>query len=523
MAMTENTDQADSNYWLELASKKIIGHYAQTPIVISSGISPSASYHIGHFREILTADALCWGVNQLKTQGATHVHVVDNFDPLRKCYDFLPASFEEFVGRPICLIPDPFDCHETYAEHYYQEFEQSARAMGIVPDKIVRSYEDLYRTGAMAHAIEQVLEKSADIRSVFENQSNRQLGQDWTPVMVLDENDHFSNARLSSWDKAARTIEGVDYTNGRAKLNWRLDWPARWSVLGVMVEPFSLQEHGAAGGSYDTGVVFSERVFDYKAPIPGVQYGNIHLVGDTKKMSSSKGNLITPAQALSIMPAELLRFFVVKSRPERTLYFDTGLGIVNLFNEYEQIEAQAQTSQKADFYEAYQFSRQKLDNEPNDSVLAHLPFGHLVTVLQTARGDIDRAITILERTGYDAVVADQRQILEREFDYIATWLSQYAPDKVKFDIQESLPKLELEPALTSYLDDLANSLASSDFSAQVVHDNIYEVAVAHKLAPAQAFKLIYQLFLGQDFGPKLGFFLSSMEQDFVLARLRRQS
>ena len=100
----------------------------------------------------MTADALTWGLKQTGRQ-ARHIHVVDNFDPLRKRYDFLPESFEQYVGQPICLIPDPFDgCskqHKTYAEHFYQEFENYTRQMGIVPDEVVRSYEELYRNGRM--------------------------------------------------------------------------------------------------------------------------------------------------------------------------------------------------------------------------------------------------------------------------------------------------------------------------------------------------------------------------------------
>ena len=101
-----------------------------------------------------------------------------------------------------------------------------------------------------------------------------------------------------------------------------------------MVEPFSAQEHGAAGSSYDTGVRFSSEVFGYDAPIPGVRYANIHMLGDTKKMSSSKGNLVTPGEALQIMPPEVLRYFVVRRRPERTLYWDSGQGLFNLIREF---------------------------------------------------------------------------------------------------------------------------------------------------------------------------------------------
>ena len=80
--MTKTTTAPTSRFWLDLAVQDILAHFPTGEVVISSGISPSASYHIGHFREIMTADALTWGIKQAGRK-ARHIHVVDNFDPLR--------------------------------------------------------------------------------------------------------------------------------------------------------------------------------------------------------------------------------------------------------------------------------------------------------------------------------------------------------------------------------------------------------------------------------------------------------
>jgi len=516
--MTTNTDPI-SGYWLDQATAEIVERFPTGKILVSSGISPSASYHIGHFREILTAEALAWGIRRSGRE-ADHIHVVDNFDPLRKRYDFLPEKFEEFVGRPICLIPDPFDCHKTYAEHYYSEFEDNAIKMGIRPSKVVRGYEDLYKSGKMVQPIEQVLENIDVVREVFEKMSNRQLDADWTPVMVLDDQDHFSNASLASWDKAAQTISGVSYVAGRAKLNWRLDWPGRWSVLGVQVEPFSHQEHGAAGGSYDTGVEFSKKVFGYEPPVPGVQYGNIHLVGDTKKMSSSKGNLITPEQALSIMPPEVLRYFVVKSKPERTLYFDPGLGLYNLIDEYAKVETAITKHEETEFAEAYQFAS---DIKEIDVLVSGVSFNHLVVSYQAAHGDSEKVLGILARSGWTPTDDTERTALLHELSYVAKWLEKYAPESITFTIQKELPHHELNDGQKYFLLKLVTMLGDTSFEAQAIHDAVYEASVSSEIKPAEAFRTIYQLFLGKDSGPKVGFFLSNLEKDFVIARLKLEA
>jgi lysyl-tRNA synthetase class 1 len=502
----------DSKYWLDLAVAEIIEHYPEGTIVVSSGISPSASYHIGHFREILTADALTWGLRKSGRQ-AIHKHVVDNFDPLRKRYDFLPESYEQYVGWPICLVPDPFDeCrteHKTYAEHFYKEFEGYARQMVIVPDEVVRSYEDLYANGKMAPQIEKVMAHVDDIRQVFKDVSKRDLPEDWTPLQVMAKDNTFHNAAVADYKDGQ--IEGIALDSGKVKLNWRLDWPARWQILGVQVEPFSAQEHGAAGGSYDTAVRFAKEVYGFEPPIPGVRYANVHMVGDNKKMSSSKGNLVTPEQALAIMPPEVLRYFVVRSKPDRTLFFDSGLGFYNLVDEYSKIAA----GESSEFKEAYQFASANAEK----LAIAPIPFNHLVSTYQTARGDMTQIKEILRRTGHEF----DETVLEREIPYVKNWLNNYAPESVKFIVQEKLPTAELTNTQKIFLSTLADAVAAKTLDGQAMHDAIYEAKETAGLKPNEAFQALYRVILGQDSGPKAGWFLASLDQEWLAKRLKLEA
>lgn len=511
-----------SNYWLDQAAAEIDQAHPKGEIVVSSGISPSASYHVGHFREILTADALTWALRQAGRQ-AKHIHVVDNFDPLRKRYDFLPEEFEQYVGQPICLVPDPFDdCkdqHKTYAEHFYQEFEGYARQMGIVPDEVIRSYEDLYKPGKMTQQFEQVLAGSKTIVKIFEDVSNRKLESDWTPVQVLDEQNVFHNARVSDWDQSAQTIDGASYADGHAKLNWRLDWPARWAVLGVMVEPFSAQEHGAAGSSYDTGVQFAREIFKIEPPVPGARYANIHLIGENTKMSSSKGNLITPAEALEIMPPEVLRYFVVRSRPDRTLYFDPGIGLFNLIDEFSGVQEAVRRNQPTEFKEAFEFATSGV----GERIISAVRFNHLVTVFQTTQYDAAAALTILKsQSEYTDLDWDKEaSVVEREFKFVKNWLAQYAPDEVKFEVQSEIPELELTDEQREFLGELADAIEKADtLDAQGMHDAIYEAK--GDMSPNEAFQALYRVILGRDKGPRAGWFLASLDRDWLVRRLRRE-
>lgn len=515
-----NKEQSTSKFWPNQVANELSSHYPKGEIVVSSGISPSAHYHIGHFREILTAEAICW---QLRRDGrmVKHIHVIDDFDPLRRRYDFLPEEFERYVGWPIHLVPDPEgNCHTSYAEHFFANFEAYSHLMGVKPTEVVAN-SSLYKSGKMTFAIENTLEKIDQVKEIFARISNRQLGQDWTPVQVIMPNGSFEQGRLSDWNKSAQTINGISYSSGLAKLNWRLEWPARWQILGVMVEPFSHQEHGAAGGSYDTGVELARQIFGFEPPVPGVRYGNIHIKGDSKKMSSSKGNLYTPAQVLEVMPAEILRYFVIKSRPEKQLDFDLHEGLYNLLEEFSKTEEAIENSQSAEFAEAVEFARDLKGGVKR--TISGVPFNHLVFAWQTARGDKDQVLAILERTGFSDIVKRDKDTILIELGYVEVWLNKYAPDKIKFDLQDKCPEVDLDQAQVKFLELLTNNLQDSQWQAQIIHDSVYQSATEAKIKPGEAFKLLYLLFLNKPSGPKIGYFLSSLSREFVLARLKRQA
>jgi lysyl-tRNA synthetase class 1 len=520
--MGDMSEQQASNYWLDQIVDEALRAYPEGEITVSSGISPSASYHIGHFREALTADAIAWGLRR-RGRKARHMHVVDNFDPLRKRYHFLPERFEQYVGWPICLVPDPFECHSSYATHYSEEFKAAARQMGVEME-VIYSYEDQYRTGKMAPYIEQAMAHIPEIRRIFKEVAHRDLAPDWAPIQILSDAKSFNEWKFIELDSKTKTLryrrpdgsEGeMRYDDGRVKLNWRLDWPARWALHDVRVEPYG-KEHATKGGSYDTGAGFVREVFGAEPPLP-LPYDTINLVGDNKKMSSSLGNLVTPAQALEIMPPEILRFFVLKSLPKRVLYFDSGLGLYNLIDEFSKLEGAVLGGGHPEFEEAYKVAAA----HALERTISSVSFGHLVQCYQAAERDGERTLGLLRRSGYETAVQQEDEVIRRELDFVRNWLDKYAPDSVKFAVQNGLPEVELSDEQRAFLARLAETVETErDLNGQGMHDAIYAAAQAEGLKPGQAFVTLYRVILGKDAGPKAGWFLAELDGKWLVKRLK---
>jgi lysyl-tRNA synthetase class 1 len=52
-----------------------------------------------------------------------------------------------------------------------------------------------------------------------------------------------------------------------------------------------------------------------------------------------------------------------------------------------------------------------------------------------------------------------------------------------------------------------------------IHNAIYEISKEKNLQIKTAFKTIYQVLLGQEKGPRAGYFLSNLDKQFVLERV----
>ena len=518
---------SETKYWLNGVLDKIEEKYPEGEVIISSGISPSADYHIGHFREILSSDMIKVGL-QSRGRKARHLHVVDNFDPLRKRYDFLPKEYEKYVGWPICLVPDPEGCCDNYAQHYFKEFQRHIERLNIEIE-VVYSYEDLYKNGRMAGQIEIAIEKKDKIREIFSRVSNRDLPEDWAPVQILSDDNNFNDWKYSGIDTAKKLIKYVDkqgnegwvaYDDGRVKLNWRLDWPARWQILGVMVEPHGFQEHGASGGSFPTGLIFAREIYGFEGPMAGMQYGHVHLAGDSTKMSSSKGNLVTPEQAYEIMPPEMIKYFYLRYPGKKRIDFDPGMGLLRMMDEYSQVDSDVRRGKDNQFSAAYKLANTGLKTQGMSSV----PFNHLVSIYQAALGDETKIFKTLQRSGYSKESKEQEKEIKNELKYVKAWLDKWAPEEVKFTLSDN-PPTDLNEKQKQLLKKLAEAIENSEGprDGQWYHEQIHKQRQEVDLDAAGAFRAVYKVLLGQESGPKAGWFLSILNRDFLINRFKLQA
>ena len=477
-------------------------------LIVNTGITPSGEIHIGNLRETLTADTV---YRSLKEKGADveFNYVADNYDPLRRVYPFLDEKvFTQYIGQPLSEIPCPCGKHGSYADHFLEPFLEALVILGI--KLTVVKNDEMYKQGLFDKNVILALKNREKIARILHDETGKEIESDWSPfnpicqkckrltkttVKGFSEKDYTVDYSCECGDSATVKIAGG------GKLTWRVDWPARWEILKVSVEPFG-KDHASKGGSYDTGKRICEEIFEYKAPYPIVyEWISLKGMGD---MSSSKGNVISARKMLEVLPPEVLRYSIIKTKPQKSIVFDPGLPIVNLMDEYDDANSKNRNER------AYKISMTE-GYEP-----IGIPFRHIVTLVQIARDDVKQMAEILKENGYSS---PNMNVLKSRAVYARKWIDNFAPDEVKFSIAEKLPMRakDLNSLQKKALLSLAQSLKEG-MKGDEIHQLIYSLKETLNIDPNEIFKAIYISLLDKEKGPRAGMFLAMLDRDFVKKR-----
>ncbi len=505
--------------WLNKIVDELLERHKTGDIIVSSGVSPSGTYHLGTLREVLTAEIIAVEIRR-RGREARHLHICDDLDVFRKVPADVDPSFEKYLGMPLCDVPSPDGKAGSYGEYFVQALIDAAKEMKLSME-VVYAHQK-YREGFFVPAIETALDNITEIKAVLKEVSGRELDEQWSPIQVIEEG-RLKNRQFKSIDKEAKTLiyvsaDGEDvktgYGDGKVKLNWRIDWPARWALMGVHAEPFG-RDHATKGGSYDTGKEIVKRIFGAEAPYP-IPYEFINKTGETKKMSKSKGDVITAAQLLELMPVEILWFFILRFSPDKMLYFDEQESLMKLFDDF------AALLSKSDKTDDEQQLVELCLHGVEAPTASNIPFTHLAASYQAALKDAEKTIDIITRTEHKDTAEKDRETLVRELKFIDAWLQKSAPEEVKFELQDSINPDDFNDSQKQYLSALAQKIAGApeDVDGAWFHQAIYEFKDQVELEPKELFTTLYQALIGKDSGPRAGWFLSLLPRDWLVQRLK---
>jgi lysyl-tRNA synthetase class 1 len=327
-------------------------------------------------------------------------------------------------------------------------------------------------------------------------------------------------------------IEGkADLRTADGKLPWRLDWPAKWQQIGVTCEPFG-KDHAAAGGSYDTGKEIA-KLLGYEAPM-SMPYEWISLKGQGA-MSSSKGITLSARQLLDIVPPEIMRYLIARTKPKRAIDFDTGEGLISMADEFERLGNSIPSLQEKLNSEETMKKRQRDQIEDTlafwkysqvvagDSTASGsgISFSHLSLVAQVKQEDAEVWRSLNQTHGIDE--KQPSKVLQERLWRMRNWIAgDLFPDSSRVAIQEKVNTEwvnSLGEDQIAYLQRLSESTTILENTESAINQWIRNTAQDCKLETKVAFNTLYNLYLGKDKGPRLAALLSALGKEQIIAPL----
>ncbi len=522
-------------HWADFTAGRLLEERGEQQVACS-GITPSGEFHIGHLREILSAEMIHRACLDAGLD-SRYIFIVDSMDPLRRVYPFLSDEYERYIGCPLAFIPapdadgNPDPDAGSYAEHFLGPFLDALGQIGVFPEVIMN--HETYSSGGFAAKIHSTIEQADAIREIIESISGRELDDDWFPYKPLGSDGSMDGVTVTGyehpfvhWTDRHGESGSADIRKAEGKLPWRIDWAARWGIHGITCEPAG-KDHGAAGGSFDTGLPIC-RLLGSEPPGKMV-YEWIQVKG-AGPMSSSSGNTIGPVEALSLVPPEIVRYLIAGSKMNKHIDFNTGSALFQMADEYERLVADPVDPEAEGLSKrqrvaavtnngAMRLSQVLQGADPADS-LGGVSFRHLAMLAQIKSDDSDvwasmRASNHLQGEPSDALI----QRLERMRNWIG---SIHFPEDARIHIHESISedaRANLSPEQSSFLSALGETLADSEWSDEAINQSIRTVTKESEIGGRQAYVALYWALLGRSHGPKASALILEIGQEAAIALL----
>lgn len=469
-------------------------------VLFETGYGPSGLPHIGTFGEVVRTCFVKFAFEQI-TEGKIPTKLIcvsDDLDGLRKVPENIPNKemIASNLGKPLTSVPDPFGTHNSYGEH------MNSRLIAFL-DSFNFKYEFVsatqkYKSGEFNEILQKVLENYDKLMELMLKNLGEERQETYSPIMpICPKTGKVLASGVKSVNPTNSTVTYVnefgeeittEVGNGNSKLQWKIDFGARWAALDVDYEIFG-KDHAP------NAIIYQEvcKILGGKGPVNFVY--ELFLGEDGAKISKSKGNGVTVDEWLTFAPRESLALFMYqKPKTAKRMFFDI---IPKNVDEYIRFMKSYKTQTEAE----------KLENP--------LYFIHFGKVPEFDLGGIDFSLILHLVSASSAENTDilwgfinkynpnlkkgeipfLEKMLECSIKYFESFIK---PKKVFRESNELERKGILE--LKDFL------LANLEATAEEIQNKVYSIGTELGIELRSWFGGIYEVLLGQKEGPRIGSF-----------------
>jgi lysyl-tRNA synthetase class 1 len=492
------------------------------PVIFQCGYGASGLPHVGTFGEAARPTMVRAAFRALtEDRVATKLIVVsDDMDALRKIPDNVPNRriLEEDRDKPVTSVRDPFGECDSFGAYNNARARAFFDSFGF--DYEFMSATENYRSGRYDAVLLKILARFEAVQAVMLPTLGDERRATYSPFLPISPKSgrvlqvptlerHVDRGTIVFADEDG-TLTEVPVTGGYVKLQWRVDWPARWIALDV--------DYEMSGKDLIDSIRVSSRISKVLGAEPPETFTyELFMDESNQKISKSKGNGLTMEEWLRYGGPESLAYYMFASpKSAKRLFFDV---IPKATDEYLQHldayhRAVAEGSSGANPLDNPVWSVHQGAPPAKGSPVSFTLLLNLVAVASVA----DKATLwgFLERY-LPGATPESEPLLDRLAGYAIHYYEDFILPAKKFRVAT-----EKEAAAFAELARRLRALPPSCKDGEAIQTEVYAVGNEAGFAPLRSwFGALYEVLLGQPQGPRFGSFAAIYGLDNTIGLLEK--
>lgn len=490
-------------------------------VTFQCGYGASGLPHMGTFGEVARPSMVRSAFQELTNHGIPTRLIVfsDDMDAMRRIPDNVPNRelLELDLNKPVTSVRDPFGLYDSFGA--YNNARLLSFLDGFKFDYEFMSATDTYRSGQLDEVLLNVLANFDSIQDIILPTLGEERRATYSPflpispvtghvlqVPTLEHN--VNNGTIVFRDEDGSLVE-TTVTGGNVKLQWRLDWAARWVALGV--------DYEMSGKDLADSVRMSTRIARVLgATPPETFYYELFMDEDNHKISKSKGNGLTMEQWLRYGTPESLSYYMYQSpKTAKRLYFDV---IPKAMDEYIQHLDNYNSILSEDNTVSYDNPVWHIHGGSPPSVGSPLSFSLLLNLVSVTDSSTKEMLYSFINHQFPHINSENYPLLDNLVENAIHYYEDFVEPSKCF----RNPTEQERMAMLDLIDRL-KALPVDTKDPELIQAEVYESGKIMGFNPLRLwFSALYEVLLGQSQGPRFGTFVSIFGIDNTI-RLIEQS
>ncbi len=537
--MVVSKKQKEYVYWTDKAANDVIERERKFKRKIKvfrteSGVGASGFPHVGSFGDVTRAYSVALA---LKDAGVKSEYIAysDDKDGLRKVPLTLPDSLEKYIGVPVSAIPDPFKCHNSYGEHMRSLMVDAIEKAGI--EYTLESATENYKSGILDDAIETILLNAEKVGQIAKRLTGQEKYMEVLPYFAVCENcgkmyttrsykimkvehkilyvcdQEFRGKNLNNGKelviKGCGHKDETSYFKGGGKLSWKPEFAARWKSLKILFEPIGKDIRDSVA----INDAVCREVLNFEPPLH-IMY-EMFLDKSGKKISKSYGNVFTPqvwfryGSIQSLVLLMLKRFEGTRELDVTDIpkYMDEMNNLERVYFGLEKVSNEKELNNMKRLFEYSYF----LNPPKTPSVHAMYSSWLELAKILPEKEQTKFALQKLKEYGHVKKSSKEvERVVKERIEFAKNWV---------YDFEKTEIKLIIDAKEKELIKELIR-LIQKENDGERLQEKIFELLKNHNLNIYKGFKLLYNIILSSDNGPRLGPYILERGKDEILEKLK---